>query len=55
MQEMIPDGFGKLHNGDLSRYIGDFSKGKAHGRGIFYWSDGCIYDGEFKYNKIETS
>ena len=35
-----------------STYDGDVKKGKAHGDGIFTFSDGSKYEGKFKKNKI---
>ena len=35
-----------------STYEGDVKKGKAHGDGIFTFSDGSKYEGKFKKNKI---
>ena len=37
---------------DASTYEGEVKKGKAHGVGIFTFSDGSIYEGKVKSNKI---
>ena len=37
---------------DASTYEGEVKKGKAHGVGIFTFSDGSIYEGKVKKNKI---
>ena len=35
-----------------STYVGEVEKGKAHGVGIFTFSDGSTYEGKVKNNKI---
>ncbi len=37
---------------DASTYEGEVKKGKAHGVGIFTFSDGSTYEGKVKSNKI---
>ena len=37
---------------DASTYEGEVKKGKAHGVGIFTFSDGSTYEGKVKNNKI---
>jgi hypothetical protein len=37
---------------DTSTYEGEVKKGKAHGVGIFTFSDGSTYEGKVKNNKI---
>jgi hypothetical protein len=37
---------------DASTYEGEVKKGKAHGVGIFTFSDGSTYEGKVKKNKI---
>ena len=37
---------------DSSTYEGEVKKGKAHGVGIFTFSDGSTYEGKVKNNKI---
>ena len=37
---------------DASTYEGEVKKGKAHGVGIFTFSDGSKYEGQVKKNKI---
>mgnify|MGYP001445607224 FL=1 len=39
-------------NFGASTYEGDVKKGKAHGVGIFTFSDGSKYEGKFKKNKF---
>ena len=39
-------------NFGASTYEGDVKKGKAHGIGIFTFSDGSKYEGKFKKNKF---
>lgn len=36
----FPSGYGKLDFGNGNRYIGNFHKGKANGRGVFIYQDG---------------
>ena len=36
---------------DLSKYEGEFRDGKMHGRGIRYYANGNIYDGNFCEDK----
>jgi hypothetical protein len=33
-------------------YDGDYVKGKKHGKGLFRWADGAVYQGEFVDNNI---
>ena len=37
---------------DASTYEGEVKKGKAHGVGVFTFSDGSTYEGKVKNNKI---
>ena len=37
---------------DASSYEGEVKKGKAHGVGVFTFSDGSTYEGKVKNNKI---
>ena len=37
---------------DASTYEGEVKKGKAHGVGVFTFSDGSTYEGKVKSNKI---
>ena len=37
---------------DASSYEGEVKKGKAHGVGVFTFSDGSTYEGKVKSNKI---
>ena len=37
---------------DASTYEGEVKKGKAHGVGVFTFSDGSTYEGKVKKNKI---
>ena len=39
-----------FHNGDA--YIGGWTNGKKHGRGVNYFSDGGIYEGEYQMDSI---
>jgi hypothetical protein len=56
MQEGVkPNGLGQMYKGDGSVYIGYFSHGRAHGRGVFIFNNGSFYNGEFNHNKAETS
>jgi hypothetical protein len=48
MQEGVkPNGLGRMHKEDGSLYVGYFSHGRAHGRGVFIFPNGSLYDGEF--------
>lgn len=40
---------------DRSFYLGCFSKGRREGKGKFQWSNGEVYDGEWKDNKKSGS
>jgi len=56
MQEGVkPNGLGRMFKEDGSLYVGYFSHGRAHGRGVFIFPNGSFYDGEFNHNKAETS
>ena len=56
MQEGVkPNGLGRMFKEDGSLYVGYFSHGRAHGRGVFIFLNGSFYDGEFNHNKAETS
>ena len=37
---------------DASSYEGEVKKGKAHGEGVFTFSDGSTYEGKVRKNKI---
>jgi hypothetical protein len=50
-----PNGLGRMYKEDGSHYVGYFSHGRAHGRGVFIFHDGSFYSGEFNHNKAETS
>ena len=39
-------------NFNASTYVGEVEKGKAHGVGVFTFSDGSTYEGQVKKNKI---
>ena len=39
-----------FENGDY--YYGELSDGKKHGRGIFKWKNGAVYEGVFEENQI---
>ena len=46
MQEGVkPNGLGRMHKEDGSLYVGYFSHGRAHGRGVFIFPNGSFYDG----------
>ncbi len=34
------------------RYVGEFKDGKKHGQGSLIYSDGDVFDGEYKDNKL---
>ena len=38
---------------EKSTYVGEIKKGKAHGVGVFTFSDGSTYEGKVKRNKIK--
>jgi hypothetical protein len=43
----LPSGYGKMYKEDGSLYIGEFSKGKAEGQGVYIFTDGSYYQGKF--------
>ena len=36
-----------------ARYIGQYYQNQKHGKGIFYYPDGSIYDGDWKADRKE--
>ena len=34
--------------------VGEWKEGQKNGKGIFYWADGSIYEGEFKNGNKES-
>jgi hypothetical protein len=46
----MPNGKGKLFFFTGGSYIGDWSDGKYHGKGILEYSNGDVYSGQFKNN-----
>ncbi len=40
-----PNGTGKLMFYDGSFHIGEFRKGKRHGKGAFHFADGMVHEG----------
>jgi len=51
----IPHGLGKMHKADGSLFLGYFSHGKANGNGVYIFSNGSFYSGEFNNNIAVTS
>ncbi|VHV72180.1 MORN repeat-containing protein [Clostridioides difficile] len=47
------NGIGNMLYNSKDEYIGTWKNGKKDGKGIYKWSDGCIYAGEFKGGKME--
>ena len=45
-----PGGFGKLYKKDGSVYIGEFSNGKANGKGVLIYPNGSYAHGTFDSN-----
>jgi hypothetical protein len=47
-----PSGFGtywkKGKNGLLKQYAGQFQAGHPHGRGVYYYDDGSVFDGQWR-------
>jgi hypothetical protein len=44
--------YAKTLNFNASTYVGEVEKGKAHGVGIFTFTDGSTYEGQVKKNKM---
>ena len=40
---------------EKATYVGEIKKGKAHGVGVFTFSDGSTYEGKVKRNKIKVN
>ena len=49
-----PNGFGKMFKEYDNVYIGYFDHGRAHGKGVFLFSDGSYYSGDFYRNSADT-
>jgi len=41
-----------LHFADASKYTGFFANNEIHGYGVYEWSDGRVYKGNWKQNKM---
>jgi hypothetical protein len=43
-----------MYKDDGSLYMGHFFNGKAHGSGVYIFSNGSYYNGDFKDNKADS-
>lgn len=44
-----------IESGTCNVFVGSFRNGKRNGRGVFYYADGCKYEGEWRDNSKVSS
>jgi hypothetical protein len=42
----------RLQGNDIGFYVGNFERGRMHGRGTFTWADGSVYEGEWQNDQM---
>ena len=48
---LIEHGYGKKNWPDGAHFQGNFIDGRIHGKGVYQFANGDIYEGQWQYNK----
>lgn len=48
-------GAGIYYHANGNKYVGNFKDGMQHGKGVFTWANGAVYDGDWKTTNVTAA